>query len=48
MSWQILPAALDEMLLQGTPEQVARVTQAFLPMKKLDLAALRRAYDGEA
>ena len=46
VSWQILPAALDEMLLQGTPEQVARVTQAFLPMKKIDLAALRRAYAG--
>ena len=30
----------------GTPEQMARVTQAFLNMKKFDLAELRRAYEG--
>jgi len=35
------------MLAKGTPEQVARVTQAFLPMKKFDLAELRAAYEGE-
>ena len=46
VSWQVTPAALDEMLARGTPEQRARVTQAFLPMKKMDLAALQRAYDG--
>ena len=47
VSWQIVPADLDEMMRNGTPEQVARVTQAFLPMKKFDLAAVRRAYDGD-
>jgi predicted 3-demethylubiquinone-9 3-methyltransferase (glyoxalase superfamily) len=46
VSWQITPADMDAMLREGTPEQVARVTQAFLPMKKFDLAALRQAYDG--
>jgi predicted 3-demethylubiquinone-9 3-methyltransferase (glyoxalase superfamily) len=46
VSWQIVPAALDEMLRRGRPEQVARVTEAFLKMKKLDLAALQRAYSG--
>ena len=46
LSWQVTPASLDRMLQEGTPEQVARVTQAFLPMKKFDLAALQRAYDG--
>jgi predicted 3-demethylubiquinone-9 3-methyltransferase (glyoxalase superfamily) len=45
LSWQIVPAALGE-LLAGTPEQTARVTQAFLKMKKFDIAELRRAYDG--
>lgn len=45
ISWQIVPAALDEML-RGSPEQVARVTQAFLKMKKFDIAALERAYAG--
>ncbi len=29
---------------QGTPAQVARVTQAFLQMKKFDIARLREAY----
>lgn len=47
LSWQVSPAGLDRMLTQGSAEQVARVTAAFLPMKRLDLAALRRAYEGE-
>jgi hypothetical protein len=34
------------MLQKGTPEQIARVTQAFLKMKKFDLATLRTAYHG--
>jgi hypothetical protein len=38
---------MDEMMRQGTPEQIARVTKAFLPMKKFDIAALRRAYEGK-
>jgi predicted 3-demethylubiquinone-9 3-methyltransferase (glyoxalase superfamily) len=46
LSWQIVPARMDEMLENGTEEQVARVTQAFLPMKKLDIATLERAYAG--
>jgi len=45
LSWQITPTALKK-LLAGTPEQTARVTQAFLKMKKFDIAALQRAYDG--
>jgi predicted 3-demethylubiquinone-9 3-methyltransferase (glyoxalase superfamily) len=46
LSWQIVPSRLDELLASGTEEQVARVTQAFLPMKKLDLRELERAYAG--
>ncbi len=34
------------MLRSGTKEQVARVTEAFLNMKKFDLAALEEAYTG--
>jgi hypothetical protein len=37
---------MDDMLRTGTEEQRARVTQAFLTMKKFDLAELQRAYDG--
>lgn len=46
VSWQIVPSAMEAMMRDGTEEQIARVTQAFLPMKKLDLAALQKAYDG--
>lgn len=46
VSWQIVPSVLDEMMQSGSEAQVARVTQAFLKMKKLDLAALQRAYEG--
>jgi predicted 3-demethylubiquinone-9 3-methyltransferase (glyoxalase superfamily) len=46
VSWQILPTSLDEMMANGTQEQIDRVTQAFLPMKKFDLAELQKAYEG--
>lgn len=46
ISWQIVPAQMGEMM-SGTPEQRARVTQAFLKMKKFDIAALKRAYAGK-
>jgi predicted 3-demethylubiquinone-9 3-methyltransferase (glyoxalase superfamily) len=46
LSWQVVPSAMDEMLRTGTKEQMARVTEAFLKMKKFDLAELRRAYEG--
>ena len=46
LSWQISPAALDEMMTNGTREQIDRVTQAFLPMKKFNIAELQKAYEG--
>ncbi|HEX2056868.1 MAG TPA: VOC family protein [Actinomycetota bacterium] len=45
VSWQITPSILGE-LLGGSGEQTARVTQAFLQMKKFDVAELERAYAG--
>jgi predicted 3-demethylubiquinone-9 3-methyltransferase (glyoxalase superfamily) len=47
LSWQISPADLDQMMTGGTPDQIARVTEAFLAMKRFDLAALQRAYHGD-
>lgn len=47
ISWQIIPAEMNEMMKKGTPEQLARVTKAFLQMKKFELAELRKAYKGE-
>ena len=45
VSWQIVPTAMDEMMSKGTPAQIDRLTQAFLPMKKLDIARLIQAYE---
>lgn len=45
LSWQIVPVGMDEMMREGTKEQIARLTQAFLSMKKFNLAELRKAYE---
>jgi predicted 3-demethylubiquinone-9 3-methyltransferase (glyoxalase superfamily) len=45
LSWQITPTAMGRMLASGDREKIARVTRAFLQMKKFDLAALERAYN---
>ncbi len=47
LSWQVTSVDMQEMISSGTEEQVARVTQAFLPMKKLDIATLKKAYEGK-
>jgi predicted 3-demethylubiquinone-9 3-methyltransferase (glyoxalase superfamily) len=46
VSWQIVPIALEEMMQDPDPAKVARVTNAFLRMKKLDIVALRAAFEG--
>lgn len=45
LSWQIVPTVLGEMMSKGTPEQIERVTQAFLKMKKFVIADLQKAFD---
>jgi predicted 3-demethylubiquinone-9 3-methyltransferase (glyoxalase superfamily) len=46
ISWQIVPSEMDEMMSKGTPEQLERLTKAFLKMKKFDLVELHNAYKG--
>ena len=46
VSWQVVPTILKKMLQDSDPKKVARVTEAFLKMKKFDIAALNRAYEG--
>ena len=46
-SWQVVPSGMDEMLRGDDRERIDRVTQAFLVMKKLDIAKLQEAYDGK-
>jgi len=48
VTWQVYPAILGEMMMDSDPEKVARVTSAFMAMKKFDIAKLRAAYDGTA
>ena len=43
VSWQIVPSALSEMLASEDKEKIARITQAFLKMKKLDIAQLKKS-----
>jgi len=47
VSWQISPTVMGELMQKGTQEQIDRVTQAFLPMKKIDIASLEKAFDGK-
>ncbi len=45
LSWQIIPSALGEMLGDPDPKKAQNVMQAMLQMRKIDIAALRRAYE---
>lgn len=45
-SWQVVPKVLTEMLGDGESERSQRVMGAMMGMKKLDIAQLRRAYEG--
>jgi predicted 3-demethylubiquinone-9 3-methyltransferase (glyoxalase superfamily) len=46
LSWQIDPTTLGEMLSDPDPSRSKRVMEAMLKMKKIDIAALERAYRG--
>jgi len=46
VSWQIVPTALGEMLSDKDAAKSTRVMKAMLQMKKLDIAGLKRAYEG--
>ena len=46
-SWQIVPAQLDQWLGDKDPAKVNRVMQAVQKMRKLDMAAMERAYQGK-
>jgi predicted 3-demethylubiquinone-9 3-methyltransferase (glyoxalase superfamily) len=46
LSWQIVPTAMDKMMKDKNGMRLARVTEAFLKMKKFDIKALEQAYKG--
>jgi predicted 3-demethylubiquinone-9 3-methyltransferase (glyoxalase superfamily) len=46
LSWQVVPTVLPKLMQDKDPKKADRVMKAFLPMKKFDIAALTRAYEG--
>jgi len=47
VSWQVWPTYIGEVMEKGTKEEIARVVQAFMPMKKFDIATLKKAFEGK-
>ena len=46
VSWQIVPTVLGKMMQYKDAQKVERVTKALFQMKKLDIEALKRAFEG--
>ena len=47
LSWQVVPRVLGELLSGPDPGKAGRVMKAMLPMKKIDLATLLQAAEGQ-
>jgi predicted 3-demethylubiquinone-9 3-methyltransferase (glyoxalase superfamily) len=45
VSWQVVPQSLIEMMHDPNPAKAAAAGQAMLQMKKIDIAAIKQAYD---
>ena len=48
LSWQVVPAGMDDMMRDHTSPDAQRAMEAMLRMKKIDIAELQRAYEGVA
>ncbi len=48
LSWQIVPREMNEMLQDFDQDRARRAMEAMLTMGKIEVEALRRAFDGEA
>jgi predicted 3-demethylubiquinone-9 3-methyltransferase (glyoxalase superfamily) len=48
LSWQVVPAQMREFVAGPDPEASRRAVEAMMGMRKLDIAALRRAAEGAA
>ncbi|HEX7718216.1 MAG TPA: VOC family protein, partial [Woeseiaceae bacterium] len=46
LSWQVIPTEVLELIKDPDSAKAQRATKAMFRMKKLDVAALQRAYDG--
>lgn len=48
LSWQVVPTILEDMVTDADKEKAGRAMNAMLQMKKLDIALLKAAFEGEA
>ena len=46
LSWQIVPTILETLMTDKDSQKVEKLMAAFLKMKKLDISALKKAYEG--
>jgi predicted 3-demethylubiquinone-9 3-methyltransferase (glyoxalase superfamily) len=46
LCWQVYPKVLTEMIADPNPEKSQRASKAMMGMKKFDIAALKRAFEG--
>ncbi len=47
LCWQVVPTMFPEMMADADPARAQRAAEAMMTMRKLDIAALRRAYEGD-
>jgi predicted 3-demethylubiquinone-9 3-methyltransferase (glyoxalase superfamily) len=47
VNWQVVPAFFTKTILNGPVDAVTRITNAMLPMKKLNIATLVAAAEGK-
>ena len=47
LSWQITPTVISEMMTCGDSARSGRVMAALMTMKKIDIATLQEAFEGE-
>ena len=47
LSWQIIPAAMGQMMQDKDPQKSQRVMQAMMQMNKIEISKLQEAYSGQ-
>ena len=47
VSWQIVPTILPKLIAGPDPVKAKRAVEAMFKMRKIDIATLQKAYDGE-
>ncbi len=47
LSWQVVPRQMVALFTSGDGEKTQRAVAAMMAMRKLDIAALQRAFDGQ-